>query len=314
MRLLPLLLFPALSAFSVAATPQAARDHVLPMWMQSNHPAVAVQLAERREPLRFVVDSAAGATMVDDRVARRYRLEDAAARTDHAQGASTGGAVLKRLRATTWRLGSLQLQAQGVQADLSRLANGDAPAIDGIIGNDITAGWNTPWDFADGALSPWKPMAGDGFGQGAGCQPNALSERQGGLRNFAFITVQLGATAVDAIAVVDTGAAQTVLNMAAAQALGLRTDGSDPRVRVRSKCTEGLGGQPQPTWLTDLPALAGEGWQHPAMEVRISALSVFKAIGLEQHPALILGADAMRDRQLDISASATRICLRRAAR
>lgn len=44
------------------------------MWMQGGHPAVAVSLDGRAEPLRFVVDSAAGATLVDDRVVRRYGL------------------------------------------------------------------------------------------------------------------------------------------------------------------------------------------------------------------------------------------------
>ncbi len=71
-----------------------------------------------------------------------------------------------------------------------------------------------------------------------------------------------------------------------------------------------LGGKPQATWLYTLPGMTGSGWQHPAMEVRISELPVFKAIGLEQRPALILGADAMRGSQVDISAGAARICLR----
>jgi hypothetical protein len=53
--------------------------------------------------------------------------------------------------------------------------------------------------------------------EGPGCQPNALPGRTDGLRQFGFITLALGAPAVDAIAVVDTGAAQTVLNAEAAR-------------------------------------------------------------------------------------------------
>ncbi len=59
-------------------------------------------------------------------------------------------------------------------------------------------------------------------------------------------------------------------------------------MRVREKGTEGLGGGKQATWLYTLPGMAGNGWQHPSMEVRISELPVFKAIGLEARPALIL--------------------------
>jgi hypothetical protein len=63
-----------------------AAAHILPMWMQGGHPAVAVSLDGRAEPLRFVVDSAAGATLVDARVVRRYGLEDADAEVSQAQG------------------------------------------------------------------------------------------------------------------------------------------------------------------------------------------------------------------------------------
>jgi len=93
--------------------------------------------------------------------------------------------------------------------------------------------------------------------------------------------------------------------------LGLRTDGSDTRVRARSKGSEGLGGKPTPTWLYTLPALASAEWQHPAVEVRISELPVFRAIALDQQPAVILGADVMQGGQVDISAGAERICLKR---
>ena len=303
--LLPLLAtaFPTLAA--------APPEHVLPMWMQGNHPAVAVSLDDRAEPLRFVVDSAAGITLVDGRVARRYGLEDAQSATTHAQGASAQRAPLQRLRTTSWQVGGWKLRVSGMQADLSSLPKDDDPAIDGLIGNDLTGRWDTRWDFGRGELALWKP--GQLGVDGRECQANALHDRREGLEHFGFITVKLGDTGVDAIAVVDTGAAQTVLNAEAARALGLRIDGSDERLRVREKGTQGLGGAPQATWLYTLPSMTSTGWQHPAMEVRISELSVFASIGLEERPALILGADAMRGSQVDISAGATRICLRRQA-
>ncbi|WP_439449378.1 aspartyl protease family protein [Stenotrophomonas sp. ATs4] len=305
LTLLPLL---AASLPALAANPP---EHVLPMWMQGGHPAVAVSLDGRAEPLRFVVDSAAGATLVDGRVVRRYGLDDPDGAVSHAQGASAKAAELRRMRSTSWQLGGWQLQASGTQVDLSSLVKDDEPAIDGLIGNDLTGRWDTRWDFGRSELALWT--AGRLAFGGSGCQANALPDRSAGLRQFAFITLSLGETGVEAIAVVDTGAAQTVLNAEAARALGVRTDGSDARVRVREKGTEGLGGGKQATWLYTLPGMISAGWQHPPMEIRISELSVFKAIGLDSRPALILGADAMRGGQVDISAGATRICLRRPA-
>ncbi|KXU98584.1 hypothetical protein AB839_02365 [Stenotrophomonas sp. DDT-1] len=305
MRLFLLPLF----AIPLPALASDAAEHVLPMWMQGGHPAVAVSLDGRSEPLRFVVDSAAGATLVDARVVRRYGLQDAEAAMSQAQGASAKAARLQRMRSTAWQLGSWQLKASGMQVDLSSLAKGDDPAIDGLIGNDLTGRWDTRWDFGRNQLALWTPGGLDL--EGPGCQPNALPGRDDGLRQFGFITLALGTPGVDAIAVVDTGAAQTVLNAEAARALGLRTDGSDARVRAREEGTEGLGGGAQATWLYTLPGMTGGNWQHPPMEVRISELPVFRAIGLEARPALILGADAMRGGQVDIGAGAARICLRR---
>jgi len=230
-----------------AAFPTLAADtpeHVLPMWMQGGHPTVALSLDGQAEPLRFVVDSAAGATLIDGRVARRYGLVDGKADVSTAQGASASGAQLRRTRTTTWQLGSWQLRASALQADLGSLSGGDDPAIDGLVGNDLTARWDTRWDFARGELS--LSRTGTLRFDDDSCQANALQDRTEGLRDFGFITLTLDGTNVAAVAVVDTGAAQTVLNNAAAHALGLRTDGSDPRLRKRSKGTEGLGGKAAP--------------------------------------------------------------------
>jgi len=303
-------LLPLLAA--TLAAPAPAPEHVLPMWMQAMHPSVAVRLDGQAEPLRFVVDSAAGATLVDSRIAHRYGLDN----TDDAtagqiRGASASSATANRMRQADWAIGTVKLKIVGMHADLSRLSNPDkAITVDGILGNDLTRRWDTRWDFAASELQLWTAGQLD---DGPHCQANALPSRRRGLEGFGFIATQLGEAGIEAIAVVDTGAAQTVLNAAAARALGLRTDGSDARVTPPEKGTEGLGGQPQPSWLYTLPALRSGTWQHPAFEVRISALPVFRAIGLEDQPALILGADAMLDSQVDISAGAACICLQRPA-
>jgi Aspartyl protease len=195
----------SLLAAALPAWASDAPEHVLPMWMQGGHPAVAVSLDGRAEPLRFVVDSAAGATLVDARVVRRYGLDDAQAAVSQAQGASANAARLQRMRSTAWQLGSWQLNASGMQVDLSSLAKDDDPAIDGLIGNDLTGRWDTRWDFGREQLALWTP--GRLNLEGPGCQPNALPGRSAGLHQFGFIMLTLGTPGVEAVAVVDTGAA-----------------------------------------------------------------------------------------------------------
>ncbi|WP_295516354.1 pepsin/retropepsin-like aspartic protease family protein [uncultured Stenotrophomonas sp.] len=303
LALLPLLIT------SLPAVAEPAALHSLPMTMQASHPTVRGTLDGRDESLNLVVDSAASATLLDAAVVQRFKLQDPNARNHDAQGASAGGLALRSTRGVAMALGSLRLQMTALQADLASLSPAGGAPLHGIIGQDITARFDTRWDFANARLMLWPAQTLPATA--AYCQDNALPDRSGILKGFGFVTLQLGDEGVEAIGVVDTGAAQTILNDAAARALGLRTDGSDARVRARSKGSEGLGGKPTPTWLYTLPVLASAGWQHPAVEVRISELPVFRSIGLDQRPAVILGADVMQGGQVDISAGAERICLQR---
>jgi len=294
------------------AQADAPTTHALPMWMQSGHPTVAVHLGDSVEPLHFVLDSAASATVIDQATARRLGLDDAAAEGVAVEGAADSSAILKRTRTTAWRVGTLQFQAAAMQTDLSRLGGGRG--IDGILGNDVTDRFDMTFDIP-GQRVQLQPAGTLAHRRGdAACQPNALPQRDSSMTRFGFVNLQLGAEAVDAVAVVDTGAAQTVLNTAAASALGLRTDGSDTRLRVREKGTRGLGERVMQTWLYTLPALRMGSWQHAPLEVRISELPVFGSLGLKARPALILGADALRGSQLQVGGGAQWICLRGAAR
>lgn len=306
MRLPSLLALACLAALPAHAAPAT---HVLPMWMQGGHPTVAVRLGESVEPLHFVIDSAAGATVVDQAVARRLGMEDPGDTGTEVEGATDRSAVLHRTRRVRWNVGTFAFEAGAMQSDLSRLGGGDGRRIDGILGNDITDRFDTTYDITaqQVLLQPPGTLVRD-----AACAPNALADRDASMRRFGFVPVQLADTGVEAIAVIDTGAAQTVLNRVAATALGLRTDGSDSRVRVREKGTRGLGSRVMDTWLATLPGLRMGSWQHAPLDVRISELPVFASLGLAERPALILGADAMVGTQVQVGSGAGWVCLRRA--
>lgn len=142
-----------------------------------------------------------------------------------------------------------------------------------------------------------------------GCLDNAMPKRAPVIQRFAFVAAQMtdGEHQVSAMAVVDTGAAQTVLNVPAARALGVVED--DTRLRRRDAGTQGLSTQVIDTWLYDLPAMTIGDWRMPASEVRISALPVFSQLGLSDQPALILGIDALRHSRVAVLANVAAVCL-----
>ncbi len=144
MRITPLLALACLATLPAHAAPAT---HEIPMWMQGGHPTVAVQLGDRVEPLHFVIDSAAGATVMDQATARRLGLDDPDAAGVEVEGATDSSAVLRRTRSTRWQVGTLSFEAATMQTDLSRLGK-DGRRIDGILGNDVTDRFDTTFDIA----------------------------------------------------------------------------------------------------------------------------------------------------------------------
>ncbi|MCD9032204.1 aspartyl protease family protein [Luteimonas sp. Y-2-2-4F] len=297
-----------LLAVPCGATPPPAPEAAprrIEMQLVGKHPRVQVRIAGIDRPLSFVVDTAASASVVDAALAERLGLLAADSRQVRVQGAGGNAAATRVTALLDLAAGSFGWKAQMLAMDLSKIAEDDAPPIEGILGNDLMARFDLRFDLPAGELL----LAPPGSLPRAGCLDNALPERAPGLQRFAFVPAHLqdDAHEVQAMAVVDTGAAQTILNIPAARALGVTED--DARLRRRDKGTRGITDQVAETWLYTLPALAVGDWQLDATEVRISALPVFTALGLSERPAVILGIDALRHLRVDVLANAAGVCL-----
>lgn len=288
---------------TVPASDGAART--IAMSLVGKHPRIEVHVEGVERPLSFVVDTAAGGGVLDAALAERLGLLDAKASEVSVTGASSTVRANRFTRSLRLTAGAFKWQAAMLAMNLAHIArDGDAP-IDGIIGNDVLARFDLRFDLPAGTLT-LTPPRNDGDGA---CIANALRERQGPLRNFAFVpaTIAAGDTALELTAVVDTGASQTILNMAAARALGLTEN--DARLRVREDGTRGLTNTAVKTWLYDLPGFTVGNWTAGALEVRVADLPVFASLGQTDRPTMILGVDALRTARLDISAGAERICV-----
>lgn len=304
--LAPLAIAAACHAAPATAQPAPAPPQSTAMTMVGDHPRVTVRIEGVDRPLSFVVDSAAGASVVDAALAERLDVIDATRTLPPVQGAGGRVTAPRVTRLLSLASDDVQWRAQLLAMDLSHIADAGAPPIDGILGNDLMSRFDTRFDLPAGRLT----LAPAGTLPRTGCIDNALPERGPALRRFAFVPAGLGVgtRTAEAVAVVDTGAAQTVLNRPAARALGLSDD--DPRLRLRASGTRGLSKDAVETWLYDGPELTVDGHALPVKDVRISALPVFATLGLDTTPALILGVDALRDRPVDVLAGSEAVCLR----
>jgi predicted aspartyl protease len=257
------------------------------------------------EQLRFIVDTAAGGTVIDAAVAERLRLPSAGA--GQVAGATSGSAVNK-VRADRVELGgAVRENLQMVVTNMGQFGG----AFAGILGNDVLRHYSYILDTPGQRLDLWTanrpPMAA-----GANCIANALPQRGEALTGFALVEAQVKLPNASApqpvIAVIDSGAARTIFNWPAARALGLTP--TDPRVTERRPLS-GINGNAAgpPSHSFRLEGMTLAEWAVPAAEVRISDFPVFEVLGFAASPAVIIGADLLNRQAFGVTKGAAEFCI-----
>lgn len=308
------LVMAAVSLTLAMCDPFPARAEEIPL-RYDVHPYVSVRLDGLERDLAFIVDSAAGATVVDREIARQHAPERfESLQAVHVSGASStssqGVLDIKGIH-----LGQRVLGTTAVVTDMKAFwRDGFEPA--GILGNDLLRRFDVRFDVAKGRLQLVEPASQPLWFENGDCQRNRNghlpSDNRASLEGFLFVDLMVPSiraphSPVSVRAVVDTGAAQTILNWSAAKAIGI--DSQTPGLLVRAKGTVGLGAGNTKTHELTLPQLAFNAQSVKDVRVRISDLPVFKVLGLEHQPAAIFGIDVLKQWPFAMSASAERFCV-----
>ena len=149
--------FAAVAAFGTLATARATAQDAkvpiltVPFTMADEHMLVEARVDDDDAPLRFVFDTGASGTVLDEAVARRLHIE--ATGSHDATGAS-GSVQLRVAAGRRLRLadGAVLSDLAMVLTDLTHLsAEFDRP-LAGIVGNDLLRRWLTEIDFTAGEL------------------------------------------------------------------------------------------------------------------------------------------------------------------
>lgn len=299
-RFLPLV--PLLITAS-CATVGTSRIFTVPVQVERAWPVVPVAI--NGEQLRFIVDTAAGGTVIDGAVAERLQLPSAG--EGQVAGATSSSAV-RNVRASRLEIGgAVHENHQMVVTNMSQFSGNFA----GILGNDVFRHYSLTVDTPGGRLTLAEADRPH-LGAGMACVPNALPDRGEAMTGFPLVRVQLKASAaaapVEVIAVIDSGAGATVLNWPAARALGLSP--GDPRL-IERRPLRGINPNSDgpPAYSYRLEGMTLAGWNVPATEVRVSEFPVFNALGLTDTPALIVGANILNQRAWAIARGAREFCI-----
>lgn len=181
----------------------------------------------------------------------------------------------------------------------------------GIVGNDIFRRYSLVLDIPAQRLE-LSDAARPALGPRMVCIPNARPERQANMAGFSLAKVDVrlaaSAPASPVVAVIDSGAAISILNWPAVRALGLSPGDPGLKERARPRGINGASSGPT-TYSLQLEGLTLAGWDVSATEIRVSDFPVFEAIGLADTPAMILGADILHQRAFGIGKGAAEFCV-----
>ncbi|RST30518.1 hypothetical protein HMF7854_06490 [Sphingomonas ginkgonis] len=313
MRLLPALALllsaaapaepPGVTHFDSVAGPQPVDPAAAPVDVKGrsdlfDRMTVPVRI-DGRGPYRFAIDTGADRTAISRELAGALRLPAGSAAQLHSV---TGQSLVE-----TVTIGQLSLAERPVRIVDAPLLSGVDMGADGLLGVDSLRARSVLFDFRANRLTITPARQRIEVGDDEHVVTVTARERRGRL-----ILTQAVADGVPVAVVIDTGSQVTIANPALRDRLLRRRRLLDLGPVELVSVT---GGVLQGSYsMLDMLDLGDFTLQN--IQIAITNAHTFKALGLEQRPALLLGMNAMRafDRMaIDFAARKLRIVLPRSA-
>ena len=279
MRILPAILSTLLAAAPLAAGPL----EVLP----SGHPVVQVSL-DGSAPRRFVIDTAASTTTILPGL--RARMPGLVARKSEQPLNGASGATDIEMS----KIDRLTVEGRdfsGVDMILLPPSPVDGLSVDGILGADVIADFVVELDMPSRSWRMVPKLDPAMIAGMAASLPFTLDDQRA-----PRLTIKING--VEVPAVLDTGARGTILNWAAARAIGLTPETPD---LAAASDVKGASNHGTASVKTRLDTVTMDKAIVSGPEVRIADLSVFQVVGFKaDQPAVILGINMFADRRFVI--------------
>ena len=260
-------LFAAVGAVEAApnGTMRLATDSV-------GHYTAEVMLNEAG-PFRFVVDTGSQFSVLSHKAASSLGLHaGSTVKVTGASGAQISGVVIVR----DYRSDIFDLHGES----MALMPDDSSLDTDGVLGMNPFVGNRIEFDFEKGLFSV----------SASGASSDGYVVQSGAVRLLSFLVVDVVVDGVHASALIDTGGKQTIANPQLRDALGF--DARDPRL-VQEPSIHGVTTHTTPASKTTLDRLSIGGLSFAKPSVTFSDLPVFRALGLDRGPALIIGVDQL---------------------
>ncbi|WP_167765304.1 MULTISPECIES: aspartyl protease family protein [unclassified Brevundimonas] len=243
---------------------------------------VAATHVNGRGPLRFAIDSAANCSVIASDLVAPLELRAGEPLTMHTL---LGAEVVPSVWAEEIASGARRLQRQRLAVGLRSAMEG----LDGLLGMDFLLRQRLTLNFRGGVRAR---IGGSSARRGLSETSPSLLKRTNLLQVGPFdlfaIPVKLGRAA--AVAIVDSGAEASVINLPAAIAGRARTIPPAEGGQSRIQSPSGLSAAAH---VRVLPRLSFAGYTISQLPVVVGDFHTFRISGLEQQPAMLLAVDVL---------------------
>lgn len=254
--------------------------------LPSGHPVAEVRV-DGQGPYRFVIDTAASTTNV------LPRLVEAIPQSMHRTGAGPVAAASGSTTVELLRLGRFTVAGRTF-IDLPAFALPPGPidklGVDGVLGADVVSTYALEIDMSGRRWTLTEAPTPASLGGMLPPVPFTLDQQRA-----PRLTVMLDGRPV--FALLDTGARGTIINWAAAEAIGLKPDSPELTAGTPIK---GASQHATQSAVKIFETLQIGQAINRAPTIRIADLPVFETVGMAGKPAMILGIDAFAKRRIII--------------
>jgi hypothetical protein len=254
------------------------------------------------DSLDFILDTAAGAGIISPETRDLLGLDPATGQAQKVMGAS-GPTTLTRMALPPVTVAGETVDGlNAVVTDMAPFRRSAGPPYAGVLGADFLRHFDVEIDVPGGRLRLWRHREGSA--------PPAPPRAPANLANLApvrgFVAFDVAVGDSVGRGVLDSGAHTSTLNWRAAAGAGVTRE--TPGLVV-NRSAAGISGDTVETHHHRFDGVAVEGLRLPPLEMRISDLPVYQALGFGARAAMLLGADFLRECRVFISYSQRRVHL-----
>jgi hypothetical protein len=284
-----------------APLPASATYAETPLVEDNGRILVRVSIAGH-DSLAFILDTAAQGSVISPETRDLLGLDPDSGQTMNVMGAS-GPTTLTLMKLPPVTVaGETMDEMNAVVMDMTPYRRSPGPPYAGILGINYLQHFDVEIDVPDRRLRLWRHREGSA--------PPAPPRAPANLDNLAavqgFVTFDVGVGDTVARAILDSGAHTSMLNWHAAGAAGVTRE--TPGLVV-GKSIVGISGDTFESHSHRFDGVTAEDLSFPPLEMNITDLPIFQAMGFGERPAMLFGADLLRECRVFISYSQRRVHL-----